>query len=136
MTSDPFTIFDHFTILTTHDIRDWDKPSYRERWQANCNKCISMCCYIPMRGTQMDNIYKKDESIGKDLFTYNFVIIKPYDDKEEKKNGWKQFPDDEGKSLMICPLAIPEGCMIYDDRPLICERFKCLMKCGIKLSSL
>lgn len=81
----------------------------QEKYPINCSNC-NLCCYYPY--------VKMQTNIGIEWF-------------DEAKIFWnKKFILDVFKNVeemgQYCPLAIPEGCLIYENRPLLCRNTFCI----------
>ena len=82
----------------------YNPKHHAELWSKRCKDC-SMCCYShSMAGRCHD---KEKFPKAKKWWNLDFVIIEFVDSK-------------------ICPLATADGCLIQDDKPLLCKLFFCV----------
>lgn len=92
------------------------------RWYSNlcsyiCESCPSACCLMALNGivflNPQESAKEKEEndklvSDSRKFFSRDFVIM---------------FDFIEEKDVRVCPLAVNGRCLIYDDRPFICNIF-------------
>ena len=97
----------------------------RDDWSDECRNCGSCCYYPSMQMHTDENKWPFDK--GKTFWNRHFVInqfnLENFDDF-----NYRNKMSNAGKKGLYCPLAIPEGCLIYEDRPLLCKKLYCAMK--------
>ena len=100
-------------ILISLDVsvRDKVRDLFDKRWNARCKDCLAPCCSFKMTGIAYG---LKNTTKARDFFTHDFVLVKT----EE---------EDIFKFLSLCPLNILGKCLIYEERPLVCREWMCLM---------
>jgi len=77
------------------------------KYPVNCAGC-NACCYYPYFPMETEMGWDTDKA--RSFWNKDFVI-----DQYTHINEENQY----------CPLATPEGCLIYEERPLLCRNVFC-----------
>lgn len=88
------------------NLKFYNPKHHAELWSKRCMGC-SMCCY--------------HHSIAG--ITHNADVI----DKAKQWWNW-EFVIDEIDDHYICPLVTSDGCLIQDDKPVLCKIYFCMGK--------
>ena len=82
-------------------------PSHHaEIWSKRCKDC-SICCFSHSMAGRCHEPEKMPKA--KQWWNWEFVIV-------------------EADDLNICPLSTPDGCLIQDDKPVLCKIYFCVRK--------
>lgn len=112
---------------------------YHRNWKSRCSNCLAPCCFFSVSGYEYDyKLEDKGTDNSRNFWTNDFVIIAVKWFNEEDIKAWNfNTPlaqnaelnyTNGNKGLQICPLNINSKCFIYEDRPKMCKRWKCVMK--------
>lgn len=122
-------------LQSDYELLQLSEEFYNKQWQKRCGNCLSPCCFVEINGLPYKPFGLTKDSDAQYFFTHQFVIIhtKYKSWKEKKDMGFQTIlhtEEQELEKLQICPLNTGGKCLIYEDRPLICREWKCVMKCG------
>lgn len=123
------------TLIQVDNITLYNTPErFYRRWTERCRRgCINACCYFGISGHRIDYASEiKDIKPAQRFWTYDFVIMRFSTPEIIESSGFRREANEEYlDDLKVCPLALPDrGCLIYEDRPLICREFACNMMLG------